>query len=104
MLGRLRAAAGETRAATPDGIIKAVAEYFSVSEADILSQRRNREIAQARQMAMYLIREQTQLSTTRIGDLFGGRDHTTVMHACEKIADLAERDDDIRRAVQHLTK
>ena len=96
--------AGETRAATPDGIIKAVAEYFSVSEADILSQRRNREIAQARQMAMYLIREQTQLSTTRIGDLFGGRDHTTVMHACEKIADLAERDDDIRRAVQHLTK
>ncbi|MBO4884680.1 MAG: chromosomal replication initiator protein DnaA [Clostridia bacterium] len=95
---------GDARAVTPETIIKAVAEYFSVSEADILSQRRNREIAQARQLAMYLIREQTQLSTTRIGDLFGGRDHTTVMHACEKIADLATRDDEIRRAVQHFTK
>ncbi len=96
--------AGEARAVTPEAIIKAVAEYFCVSEADILSQRRNREIAQARQIAMYLIREQTQLSTTRIGDLFGGRDHTTVMHACDKIADMAETDDEIRRAVQHLLK
>ena len=87
-----------------DGIIKAVAEYFSVSEADILSQRRNREIAQARQMAMYLIREQTQLSTTRIGDLFGGRDHTTVMHACKIIGELVEKDDEIRRAVKKKKK
>ncbi|MBQ8954886.1 MAG: chromosomal replication initiator protein DnaA [Clostridia bacterium] len=96
--------AGETRAATPEGILKAVAEYFGVSEADILSQRRNREIAQARQVAMYLTREMTQLSTTRIGDLFGGRDHTTVMHACDKIGELIEKDDEIRRAVQHLKK
>lgn len=96
--------AGEARAVTPETIIKAVAEYFSVSEADILSQRRNREIAQARQIAMYLIREQTQLSTTRIGDLFGGRDHTTVMHACDKIAQLSEKDEEIRRAVRHLLK
>ena len=96
--------AGETRAVTPEGILKAVAEYFGVSEADILSQRRNREIAQARQVAMYLTREQTQLSTTRIGDMFGGRDHTTVMHACDKICELIEKDDEIRRAVQHLKK
>jgi len=96
--------AGESRSATPESIIKAVTEYFGVSEADILSQRRNREIAQARQLAMYLIREQTQLSTTRIGDLFGGRDHTTVMHACEKIGELIDRDDEIRRAVQQLKK
>ena len=61
-------------------------------------------IAQARQIAMYLIREQTQLSTTRIGDLFGGRDHTTVMHACDKIAQLSEKDEEIRRAVRHLLK
>jgi len=96
--------AGETRVMTPEAIIKSVAEYFSVSEADILSQRRNREIAQARQLAMYLIREQTQLSTTRIGDLFGGRDHTTVMHACDKIVDLIEKNDDMRRAVQYFKK
>ena len=82
----------------------AVAEYFGVSEADIVSSRRTREIAQARQVAMYLTREQTQLSTTRIGDLFGGRDHTTVMHACKIIAELVEKDDEIRRAVQQLKK
>ena len=96
--------AGESHPATPEGILKAVAEHFGVSEADILSQRRNREIAQARQVAMYLTREQTQLSTTRIGDLFGGRDHTTVMHACRIIGELVEKDDEIRRAVQQLKK
>ena len=96
--------AGDAHPATPEGILKAVAGYFGVSEADILSQRRNREIAQARQVAMYLTREQTQLSTTRIGDLFGGRDHTTVMHACKIIGELIEKDDEIRRAVQHLKK
>ena len=78
--------------------------YFNVTEADLLSQRRNREIATARQVAMYLTREQTRLSTTRIGDLYGGRDHTTVMHACDKIAELAETDDAIRSAIQALKK
>ena len=96
--------AGESHPATPEGIMAAVAEYFGVSEADIVSSRRTREIAQARQVAMYLTREQTQLSTTRIGDLFGGRDHTTVMHACKIIAELVEKDDEIRRAVQQLKK
>ena len=92
----------EARAVTPEGIMKAVAAYFNVTEADLLSQRRNREIATARQVAMYLTREQTRLSTTRIGDLYGGRDHTTVMHACDKIAELAETDDAIRSAIQAL--
>ena len=94
----------EARAVTPEGIMKAVAAYFNVTEADLLSQRRNREIATARQVAMYLTREQTRLSTTRIGDLYGGRDHTTVMHACDKIAELAETDDAIRSAIQALKK
>ena len=94
----------EARAVTPEGIMKAVAAYFNVTEADLLSQRRNREIATARQVAMYLTREQTRLSTTRIGDLYGGRDHTTVMHACDKIAELAETDDAIRAAIQTLKK
>ena len=96
--------AAESRAVTPESIMKAVADYFGVSQSDMLSQRRNREIAKARQIAMYLTREQTQLSTTRIGDIFGGRDHTTVMHACDKIAELAQTDDEIRRALQHLKK
>ncbi|MBQ2956830.1 MAG: chromosomal replication initiator protein DnaA [Clostridia bacterium] len=80
------------RIITPDGLIKQVAEFYRVTEADIVSQRRNREVAKARQVAMYLIREQTQLSTTRIGELFGGRDHSTVMYACDKVAELAESD------------
>ena len=89
---------------TPESIMNDVSEYFHVSPGDILSARRNREIATARQVAMYLIRERTQLSTTRIGDFFGGRDHTTVMHACEKIEDMIKTSDEIRRAVDALMK
>ena len=94
----------EVVAATPESIMKAVSAYFRVSEADIMSQRRNREIATARQVAMYVTREKTHLSTTRIGDYFGGRDHTTVMHACDKIEELLSSDDDIRRAVEYIMK
>ena len=95
--------ATEARAVTPEGIMSAVCKYFNVSEGDILSSRRNREIATARQVAMYLTRELTQLSTTRIGDFFGGRDHTTVMHACDKIEELLQTDEEIRRAVEKLS-
>ena len=86
---------------TPEGIIKQVAEFYQVSETDIVSQRRNREVAKARQVAMYLIRELTHLSTTRIGELFGGRDHSTVMYACDKVGEQALTDprlqDDLSR-------
>ena len=76
----------DTKRITPESIMQTVADYYHVDKSDMLSQRRNREIALPRQVAMFLIREHTSLSTTRIGDLFGGRDHTTVMHGCEKIA------------------
>ncbi len=80
------------RVITPESLIKKVAEFYQVTEADMLSQRRNREVAKARQVAMFLIREMTQLSTTRIGELFGGRDHSTVMYACDKVGELADSD------------
>jgi chromosomal replication initiator protein len=67
-----------------------VAEYFKIRVADLLSKRRNRSIARPRQVAMALARELTNHSLPEIGDAFGGRDHTTVMHACERIRALRE--------------
>lgn len=92
---------------TPEAIMQAVADYYRVDKGDMTSQRRSREIALPRQVAMYLTRELTGLSTTRIGDAFGGRDHTTVMHGCDKIAatarelpQMAKTLDDIRAAIR----
>ena len=82
----------DVRNITPDAIIKSVCDHCGVSIQDLLSAKRARPIAQPRQLAMYLVREMTPLSTTRIGELFGGRDHTTVMHACEKIAEALKSD------------
>ena len=82
----------------------ACAKEIGLTRDDLLSQRRNREIAGTRQLAMYLIREMTQLSTTRIGEVFGGRDHTTVMHACDKVARLEKSDEDTQQALTRLRR
>jgi chromosomal replication initiator protein len=58
---------------------------------------RSREIALPRQVAMYILREEANVSLPQIGEALGGRDHTTVMYACDKVADLLERDDRLRR-------
>lgn len=73
---------------TIDNIQKTVAEYYKVKVADILSKRRSRSIARPRQMAMALAKELTNHSLPEIGDHFGGRDHTTVIHACRKVKEL----------------
>jgi chromosomal replication initiator protein len=67
-----------------------VAEYYKIRVADLLSKRRSRSIARPRQVAMALAKELTNHSLPEIGDAFGGRDHTTVMHACKRIKDLRE--------------
>ena len=77
---------------TIENIQKTVAEYYKIRVADLLSKRRNRSIARPRQMAMALCKELTNHSLPEIGDAFGGRDHTTVLHACRKIAELKEGD------------
>jgi len=77
---------------TIDNIQKTVAEYYKIRVADILSKRRNRSIARPRQVAMALAKELTNYSLPEIGDAFGGRDHTTVIHACRKIRELRESD------------
>ena len=77
---------------TIDNIQKTVAEYYKIRVADLLSKRRNRSITRPRQLAMALCKELTNHSLPEIGDAFGGRDHTTVLHACRKINELRECD------------
>jgi chromosomal replication initiator protein len=83
----------------PRQVIQAVAEVFGLSSEEMLGRSRSREISLPRQVAMYLMREEVNASLPQIGEALGGRDHTTVMYACEKVADLIERDDRFRRQV-----
>ena len=78
----------QARLVTVDNIQKTVAEYYKVRIADLLSKRRSRSVARPRQVAMALAKELTTHSLPEIGDAFGGRDHTTVMHACKRIKEL----------------
>ena len=71
-----------------ENIQKTVAEYYKMRVSDLLSKRRNRSVARPRQLAMAIAKELTNHSLPEIGDAFGGRDHTTVIHACKKIAEL----------------
>ena len=82
----------QAKLVTIDNIQKMVAEYYKIRIADLLSKKRSRSIARPRQMAMALCKELTNHSLPEIGDAFGGRDHTTVIHACKKIAALKEEE------------
>jgi len=84
---------------TPDRIISAVADHFGIDEDRLLSRDRSQQVALPRQVAMFLIREETDASLPQIGDVLGGRDHTTVMYGCDKIAARLETDDALRRQV-----
>jgi chromosomal replication initiator protein len=81
----------------PDQIVNVVAKTFGLTMERILGRDRSREVALPRQIAMYLLREDANISLPQIGTTLGGRDHTTVMYGCEKVADLLERDDRLRR-------
>jgi chromosomal replication initiator protein len=83
----------------PDEIVHRVADSFGVSVESLLGRDRSRQIALPRQVAMYLLREEANISLPQIGQTLGGRDHTTVMYGCDKIADMLERDDRLRRRV-----
>nr|WP_018863317.1 MULTISPECIES: chromosomal replication initiator protein DnaA [Thioalkalivibrio] len=82
----------QSKLITLENIQKTVADYYRIKVADLLSTRRSRSVARPRQMAMALAKELTQHSLPEIGQAFGGRDHTTVIHACRKIAELREAD------------
>lgn len=87
-----------------DNIQKMVAEYFKIKIADVLSKRRSRSVARPRQIAMALAKELTNHSLPEIGDAFGGRDHTTVLHACRKIKELRETNADVREDYTNLLR
>lgn len=87
-----------------DNIQRTVAEYFNIKMADMLSKRRNRSIARPRQIAMALAKELTNHSLPEVGDAFGGRDHTTVLHACRKIEELRATTADVAEDYKNLTR
>ncbi len=83
----------------PQQVISTVATSYGLTVESLLSKDRSHDIALPRQIAMYLLREEANLSLPQIGNVLGGRDHTTVMYACEKITEQIERDDQMRREV-----
>jgi len=85
-------------------IQKTVAEYFNISEKSLIEKRRSQNIALPRQIAMFLSRELTDASLPQIGKAFGGRDHTTVMHACNKIKEEMKKQDTMRALIEEIKK
>ncbi|TAH24913.1 MAG: chromosomal replication initiator protein DnaA, partial [Oscillatoriales cyanobacterium] len=93
----------ETVEATPDAVIAVVAEVFDVSVEDLKGVSRRREISFARQIGMYLIRQHTDLSLPKVGEVFGGKDHTTVLYSCDKIAQLRNTDPTLAQTLRQLS-
>ena len=97
----------QSRTLTTASIQKVVAEYYNIRVSDLHSKKRSRSITRPRQLAMAVTKELTTFSLPEIGDSFGGRDHTTVIHACKKIAELRDNDitvsEDFKNVVRLLT-
>ncbi len=94
----------QTRQVTIDIIQEVVANYYNLKIEDLKSARRTRNIAFPRQIAMYLSRKLTDMSLPKIGEEFGGRDHTTVIHAYEKISNNLKKDESLQNAIKELNK
>jgi chromosomal replication initiator protein len=94
----------QARLVTVENIQKTVADYFKVRVADLLSKRRSRSVARPRQVAMALAKELTSHSLPEIGDAFGGRDHTTVLHACKRIRELRDSDQRMQEDYMNLLR
>ncbi|MEW6613089.1 MAG: chromosomal replication initiator protein DnaA [Pseudomonadota bacterium] len=94
----------QNRLISIDNIQKTVAEYFKIRASDMQSKRRNRQVARPRQIAMALAKELTNHSLPEIGEAFGGRDHTTVLHACRQVGSLRKQDPRINEDYQNLLR
>lgn len=88
---------------TADEIIECTCKYFDVSKADVMGKKKTKGVVEPRQIAMYLISEIMSMTYTAIGSLFGGKEHTTIMHACSKISSQIPNDARIRTAVNDIT-
>ncbi|HUO19127.1 MAG TPA: chromosomal replication initiator protein DnaA [Steroidobacteraceae bacterium] len=94
----------QAKLVTIDNIQKTVADYYKVRMADLLSKRRSRSVARPRQVAMALAKELTNHSLPEIGDAFGGRDHTTVLHACKRIKELRDTEQRMKEDYSNLLR
>ena len=94
----------QARQVSVDNIQRTVAEYYNIRLSDLLSKRRSRSVARPRQMSMFLAKELTNHSLPEIGDSFGGRDHSTVLHACKKIKELRAFNNDIEEDYKNLIR
>jgi chromosomal replication initiator protein len=90
----------EEKAITVDYIQKVISEYYGIRFLDMKTKKRTKEIANARQVAMYITKQLTQLSLSEIGASFGGKDHATVIYACKQIEDKRSRDDNLNRVIE----
>lgn len=95
--------ASERLDSSPDIILKAIADQFDISIEELKGNSRRREISWARQIGMYLMRQHTKLSLPRIGEEFGGKDHTTVMYSCDKIAQMRNTDPSLAQTLRQLS-
>ncbi len=86
----------------PNRVVDIVASSFGITRDKLMGRDRSREAALPRQVVMYLLRQEANVSLPQIGEVLGGRDHTTVMYACEKVADMIERDEFLRRKVMQI--
>jgi chromosomal replication initiator protein len=96
--------AEEDKPVTAESVQKAVCEYFGVKLQDLRSRKRTRELATARQMAMYLCKQLTGLSLAEIGTALGGKDHATVIYACKQVESRREKEDLLNRAIENLLR
>ena len=89
--------------ASPDDVIKVISEEFHVSIEDLKGNSRRREVSTARQIGMFLMRQHTELSLPKVGEVFGGKDHTTVMYSCDKIGQLKKKDPSMAQTLKQLS-
>jgi chromosomal replication initiator protein len=92
----------EAREIEPERILQTIAQEYGLSLEELLSQSRSQRVAFPRQVAMYMLREEAELSLPKIGEMLGGRDHTTVMYGHDKITDLLEQDKNLRRKIVNI--
>jgi len=90
------------RTQTVEAVLEATAAYHGLTVDDLIGPRRTKKIARARQQAMYLAREATEASLPQIGAALGGRDHSTIIHGCNKVIEQLETDEELRQEIKQL--